>query len=65
MLEGLYSFIAADIGPESTTFRKKSAWGTSPVAQPLSAPVPLLGGPGFTGSDPGCGRGTAWHAMLW
>ena len=22
-------------------------------------------GPGFAGSDPGCGHGTAWWAMLW
>ena len=36
-----------------------------PVAQRLSAQFLLLGGPGFTGSDPGCGHGTAWQAMLW
>ena len=24
-----------------------------------------FGGPGFTGSDPGCRHGTAWQAMLW
>ena len=33
--------------------------------QRLSAHVPLLGGPGFLGSDPGCRHGTAWHTMLW
>ena len=38
--------------------------GASPVAQPLSSYVLLLGGPGFAGSDPWCGHGTAWHAML-
>ena len=32
----------------------------SPVAQRLSSHVPLFGGPGFTGSDSGCGHGTAW-----
>ena len=31
------------------------------LAQWLSSHVPLLGGPGFTGSDPGCGHGTAWQ----
>ena len=35
------------------------------MAQQLSSHVPLLGGPGFASSDPGCGHGTAWHAMLW
>ena len=39
--------------------------GAGPVAQGLSVHFPLLGGPGFTGSDPGCGHGTAWQAMLW
>ena len=29
------------------------------MAQWLSSHVPLLGGPGFAGSDPGCGHGTA------
>ena len=24
-----------------------------------------FGSLGFPGSDPGCGHGTAWHAMLW
>ena len=24
-----------------------------------------FGSPGFAGSDPGCGHGTAWQAMLW
>ena len=32
-----------------------------PVAQWLSSRVPLLGGPGFVGSDPRCGPGTAWQ----
>ena len=39
--------------------------GAGPMAQRLSAHVALLSGPGFTGSDPGCGHGTAWHTMLW
>ena len=39
--------------------------GTGPVVQQLSLHVMLLGGPGFTGSDPGCGQGTTWQAMLW
>ena len=33
--------------------------GAGPVAQRLSSHVPLLGGPGSAGSDPGCGHGTA------
>ena len=39
--------------------------GAGPVAQRLSSHVPLLSGPGFAGSDPGCGHGTDWHTMLW
>ena len=39
--------------------------GAGPVAQGLSSHVPLLGGPGFAGLDPGCGHGTTWHTMLW
>ena len=39
--------------------------GAGLEAQRLSAHVLLLGGPGFASSDPGCVRGTAWHAMLW
>ena len=39
--------------------------GAGPVAQQLSAHVPLLGGPAFASLDPGCGHGTTWHAMLW
>ena len=35
--------------------------GAGPVAQRLSLHVPLLRGPGFAGSDPGCGHGTAWQ----
>ena len=35
------------------------------MARRLSAHVPLLGGPGFAGSDPGCGRGTTRQATLW
>ena len=31
------------------------------MAQQLSAHVPLLSGPGFTGLDPGWGHGTAWQ----
>ena len=44
---------------------KKHYYWASPVAQRLSAHVLLLSGPGFAGLDPGCGHGTAWHAMLW
>ena len=44
---------------------KDSDAGAGPVAQWLTAHVPLLGGLGFAGSDPGCGRGTAWHTILW
>ena len=40
---------------------KKQIRGASPVAQRLSSYVPLLGGPGFAGSDPGCRHGTAWQ----
>ena len=39
--------------------------GAGPVAQGLRSHVPLLGGLGFVGPDPGCGHSTAWHAMLW
>ena len=39
--------------------------GACLVAQQLGSNVPLLGSPGFVGSDPGCGHGTTWHAMLW
>ena len=46
-------------------FLKKGHAGAGPVAQWLGAHVPLLGGLGFAGSDPGCRHGTAWHAMLW
>ena len=35
--------------------------GAGPVAQRLSSHVPLLGGPGFAGSDPGCRHSTAWQ----
>ena len=38
--------------------------GAGPVVQWLSAHVPPLGGPGFSGSDPGCRHGTASQAML-
>ena len=31
------------------------------MAQWLSVHVPLLGGQGFAGSDPGCERGTTWQ----
>ena len=46
----------------SVTFKGKR--GACPVAQRLSAHIPLRG-PEFTDSDPGCGHGTAWQAMLW
>ena len=45
--------------------QKNKRMGAGPVAQQLSPHVPLLGGPGFAGSDPGCGHGTPWQAMLW
>ena len=35
--------------------------GAGPVVQRLSSHVPLLGGLGFTGSDPGSGHDTAWQ----
>ena len=35
--------------------------GAGPVVQRLSGHVPLLGSPGFAGSDPGCRHGTAWQ----
>ena len=34
------------------------------MAQQLSAHVPLLGGLGFAGLDPGCGHGTAWQSHV-
>ena len=40
---------------------RKSGGGASPVVQRLSAHVPLLSGPEFAGSDPGCGHDTAWQ----
>ena len=43
---------------------KKLITGASPVAQQLSSYSPLLSGPGFVRSDPRCGHGTAWYAML-
>ena len=39
--------------------------GAGQVVQWLGSHVLLLGGPGFAGSDPGYGHGTAWQAMLW
>ena len=59
------------IGPRATTKKKtpkkiiKEIIGAGPVVQQLSVHVPLLGSPGFAGSDPGCGHGTPWHTMLW
>ena len=44
---------------------EKGKIGAGPVAQQLSSHVPLLGGPGFAGSDPRCRHSTAWHTMLW
>ena len=44
---------------------RKKEKGSGLVAQRLSSHVPLLGSPGFTGLDPRCRLGTAWHAMLW
>ena len=46
-------------------YLKLSRAGASPVVQRLSSHVLQLSGLGFAGSDPGCGHGTAWHAMLW
>ena len=34
------------------------------VVQWLSSHFLILGGLGFTGSNPGCGHGTTWQAML-
>ena len=48
-----------------TFYLKYCLPGASPVVQWLSSHIPLLSGPGFTGSDPGCRHGTTWHAMLW
>ena len=45
--------------------KRKKEGGASPVARHLGLHVPLLCGPGFASSEPGCGHGTAWHAMLW
>ena len=42
----------------------KRGEGASPVAQRLSAHVPLRH-PRVCRFDPGCGHGTAWQAMLW
>ena len=39
--------------------------GASLVVQRLTSHILLLRGPGSAGSDPGCGHGTAWQAMLW
>ena len=49
----------------NNTQEEKEYYGAGLGVQRLSAHVLLLGGPGFTGWDPGCGYGTAWHAMLW
>ena len=59
-------FTAVGLIPRLYPNVKNGAWhGARPLAQWLSSHVPLLGSPGFAGSDPGCGHGTAWHAMLW
>ena len=42
---------------------KNDGRGAGPVTQQLSAHIPLRR-PGFAGSDPGCGHGTAWQARL-
>ena len=45
--------------------KKDVKLGAGTVAQQLSSHVPLLGGPGFAGSDPGCGHGTIGsHAVV-
>ena len=49
---------------EKLSHEESFIWA-SPVVQRLSSHVPLLGGPGFASSDPGCRHSTAWHAMLW
>ena len=41
-------------------FFKKAARGR-PRGTAVKCHVPLLGCPGFAGSDPGCGHGTAWQ----
>ena len=47
----------------SSSFCLERCTPAGPVAQRLSSHVPLRR-PGFTGSDPGCGHGTAWQAIL-
>ena len=44
--------------------QKNNKSRASLVAQRLSAHVPIQW-PGFAGSDPRYGHGTAWQAMLW
>ena len=46
---------------EKWRLEEQSSSGAGLVAQRLRSPVPLLSGPGFAGSDPGCGHGTAWQ----
>ena len=46
-------------------YRTKVPLGASLVVHWLSWHIPLLGGPGLASSDPECGYGTAWKAMLW
>ena len=41
--------------------KQKVCDGAGWVAQRLNANVPLLSGPGFAGSDPRWGHGTAWQ----
>ena len=43
---------------------KKLIAGAGLVVQWLSLHV-CFGGPGFAGSNSGCGHGSAWQAMLW
>ena len=61
-VSGRGSNLQEDPEGESTKITNR---GASLVAQRLSSHDPLLGGPGFASSDPGCGHGTAWHVMLW
>ena len=52
-------------GPMAEWLLKFHGPGTGSMVKQLSSHIQLLGGPGFTGSDSGCGHGTACEAMLW
>ena len=58
--------LCSDLGssPSRHLQIRSDTGGAGPVAQRLSPHVLLLSGPGVASSDPGCGHGTAWNAML-